>query len=61
MPVWKFFCPSCVKSQERWFPTYQASQQATCDACRTPLEREWASSNFVVTGYNAKNLYSKRS
>lgn len=61
MPIWLFFCPSCVKSQERWFASYAVSQQATCEVCKTPLEREWAQSNFTVTGYNAKNLYSKKS
>jgi len=61
MPIWVFFCPSCVKLRERWFLSHEESQRARCEVCDTPLEREWAPSNFTVTGYNAKNLYSKKS
>lgn len=61
MPIWVFFCPSCVKSRELWFVSYEDSQHVTCDVCKTPLEREWSASNFTVHGYNAKNLYSKKS
>jgi len=61
MPIWRFFCPSCVKSRERWFTSYAASEHARCEVCETLLEREWSSGSFVVNGYNAKNLYSKKS
>jgi putative FmdB family regulatory protein len=61
MPLWDFKCEHCDTVMELMFPTYDASTHATCPTCHAPLVRQAAAGGFVVRGYNAKNLYSKKS
>lgn len=60
MPLWDFLCPTCKITTELMFPSYDASCDATCPTCKTPLVRQPAAGGFVVHGYSAKNNYSKR-
>lgn len=60
MPIWIFFCATCNTNSEQLFSTYEASLLARCATCGSAVERLPVSGSFVVTGYNAKNLYSKK-
>lgn len=61
MPLWDFWCASCQITRERWFVSYAASEEATCETCGARLVRQASHGGFVVRGYNAKNNYSKKS
>lgn len=59
MPRWDFYCDRCQHTVELSFVSYDASLQARCPQCATPLHRQPSSPSFVVHGYNAKNNYAK--
>lgn len=61
MPRWDFRCPVCGYEVERTTPTVRCpacyhDHGVTSDMIRLP-----AAPSFVVTGYNARNGYSKGS
>lgn len=60
MPVWDYYCAYCKQTVERLLPSYQQSLHVPCVKCGTEMEKLPAAGGFVVTGYNAKNLYSKK-
>ncbi|MFZ9891782.1 MAG: zinc ribbon domain-containing protein [Ilumatobacteraceae bacterium] len=60
MPLWDFFCATCNRTSELFFPSYAASENAVCPHCHAPVVRQPAAGSFVVNGYNAKNHYSKK-
>ncbi len=59
MPRWDFTCEHCHTTTELPFPNLRATETATCRECGGKLTRQPASPNFTITGYNAKNGYSK--
>lgn len=61
MPIWDFYCMQCGTTKELLFPSYAASCDVKCPTCGSALIRQDSRANFVVNGYNAQNLYSKKS
>ena len=59
MPRWDFYCEHCQTTTELAFPTYRDTEKARCSQCGGTLAKHVAKSHFVVTGYNAKNRYTK--
>jgi hypothetical protein len=45
---------------EMTFPTYTASQNATCPTCANVLRRLPSYATFTIHGYNAKTNYSSK-
>jgi putative FmdB family regulatory protein len=61
MPRWDFHCDTCNRTVERTYARVEDAQVARCDQCGSELTRQPSSGSFVITGYNARNGYSKRS
>lgn len=63
MPKWDYKCSHCEKYYEMTFRNLADRDwwagKVVCDTCHAPLERLPAAPGFVVTGFNAKNGYSK--
>lgn len=66
MPRYDFKCEDCGHVREDvWMSTYRESQGvdtldiAPCEKCGGLLRKMPSAPNFTVTGYNAKNGYSK--
>lgn len=59
MPLWDFYCAHCNTTIELSFSIHQNTKHARCLDCGTPLEKQIGKSNFIITGYSAKNGYTK--
>jgi hypothetical protein len=70
VPTYDYICPLCGNHETRQLPVAERDATQLCGAypaCNTPylglcrgiLERQASAPSFVVTGYNAKNGYSK--
>lgn len=66
MPRFDFKCPDCgLVRYDVWISGYRDSQGlrtadiAPCEFCGGILEKQPAAPNFSVSGFNAKNGYSR--
>lgn len=59
MPRWDCKCQNCEVMREYSFKNTAAADEARCPDCNGKLVRLPAKGSFVVTGYSAKNGYSK--
>lgn len=60
MPRWDFYCPVCFQTVEKSFPNLEATEHATCDDCKVPVQRLPAPGSFIIKGYSYKNGYGKK-
>ena len=58
MPIYAYLCPDCGASYDL-VRRMADDTIPVCHHCETPLERRPTAANFTITGYNAKNGYSR--
>jgi putative FmdB family regulatory protein len=54
--LYEFKCKKCNKVTEEL--VHLGTEQIKCPACGAPAYKIISTSNFIVNGYSAKNLYS---
>lgn len=59
MPLWDFKCEKCNAITEMRFPSVEDTVNARCPHCHGEVMRLPAAGGFVITGFNAKNNYSR--
>jgi putative FmdB family regulatory protein len=59
MPRYDFHCDTCNLTKELVLSSYQAAGNIKCVECGSTLTKLPPAPNFTITGYNAKNGYSK--
>lgn len=62
MPLYEFECIRCGKVVEvkMTIQEHDKRKAILCEKCRKPMKKVFSVSNFVVKGFNAKNLYSHK-
>jgi putative FmdB family regulatory protein len=62
MPIFDYKCPRCLNIVEVLM-TSKRKIQPVCPFCRVPegvlMERQLSAPNFSISGFSAKNGYSK--
>lgn len=57
MPTYTYECKECEKTVEKFFTSINSVDEVICQGCERGMTKVIGASNFVVKGYNAKNLY----
>lgn len=60
VPLWEMQCPQCHTVIEKLYPSFAATESATCAQCHSALVRLPSTGSFVVHGYSAKTNYSRK-
>lgn len=63
MPRYDFKCANGHLREDVWVSMSRAAQKPAyileCDICGQPMDKQPCAPNFSVSGFNAKNGYSK--